>query len=599
MSATAIRAAVVIAAVYGYFLIFAQFALVELLRSGGAGLTEEKIALGAMAVAGIAGGFFAAWSGVTPAMLRTALGIASVSALIAPFARSMPGGVGIAAATGGALGVATVSLAALAPVWCGVAWIGLGTGLGYAACNLPAVFMQSPSGQAWIGSGFTLVGLLAAPSRTERRAEAVQLVLPLWGTIALFTALVWLDSAAFFIIQHEKDLKSGTWGDGLLWRNAAVHLSVAIAAGIWLGRAGARMLPALAWAILAAAALAVNAGSTRPLAGWLYPAGVSLYSVALVAWPGWFSGMNDTRRTAWRAAWLFAVAGWLGSANGIGMAQTLRHVPPEFVAVSGGVVLAVMLLSDLKHWRSAVAVVAVIGVAMAFPKTESIAVGDPVERGRQVYLAEGCIHCHSQYVRSGSPDEENWGPVKDVAAVLKGQPVLIGNRRQGPDLTNVGARRSEAWLKLHFIDPQAFSPGSAMPSYAHLFESGKGADLVSYLSQSGISSMTEVMKTASKWRPEGDGDSHDGRTLFAANCAVCHGSNGFGNGRISPDLVRKPANLVAGPFAWTPAGEDHELRVARVIKFGLPGTDMPGHEVMTDTQLLALADYVLNLRTAR
>lgn len=599
MNASAIRAAVVVAAVYGYFLIFAQFSFVELLRAGGAGLMEEKVALGSMAVAGIAGGFFAAWRGVSPAMVRIALGVAAVSSLLAPLAKAMPGAVGIAVATGGALGMATVSLAALAPAWCGVAWIGLGTGLGYACCNLPAVFMQSPSEQAWIGTGFAITGLLAVPSVTEWRAGEVKPVFPMWGALALFTALVWLDSAAFFIIQHAEDLKSGTWGEGLLWRNAAVHLSVAIAAGIWLARDGAKLLPAFAWAILAASALAVNGDSTRHLAGWLYPAGVSLYSAALVAWPGWFSGVNDTRRAAWRAAWLFAIAGWFGSANGIGMAQTLQRVPAEFVAGSGAVVIAVMVLSDLRRWRPAVAVAGVIGVAMAFSKTESIAVGDAAARGREVYLAEGCIHCHSQYVRPGSLDVENWGPVQNVGEVLEGKPVLIGNRRQGPDLSNVGARRSETWLKLHFINPQAFAPGSAMPSYVHLFESGKGDDLVRYLSQSGISGIGKVVETASKWKPQATTNGQDGKSLFAANCATCHGPNGLGNGPVSLDLARKPANLVAGPFAWTPAGDDLELRVARVIKFGLPGTDMPGHEVLTDAQVLALRDYDLRLRSAR
>lgn len=560
---------------------------------------EEKVALGSMAVAGIASGFLAAWRGASPAMVRVALGLAALASVLAPLAKAMPGAVGIAVATGCALGVATVSLATLAPAWCGVAWIGLGTGLGYACCNLPAVFMQSPAGQAWIGSGFALVGLLAVPSVTEWRPVEVKIIFPMWGSLALFTALVWLDSAAFFIIQHSEDLKSGTWGNEWLWRNAAVHLSVAIAVGIWLARGGAKLLPAFAWAILAVAVLAVNGESTGQFSGWLYPAGVSLYSAALVAWPGWFSGVDDTRRAGWRAAWLFAIAGWFGSANGIGMAQTLQRVPAEFVAGSGAVVIAVMVLSDLKRWRSVVAVAAVIGVAMQFPKTESAAAGDAVERGRQVYLAEGCIHCHSQYVRPGSLDEENWGPVRNVEEVLSGKPVLIGNRRQGPDLSNVGARRSETWLKLHFINPRTFAPGSAMPSYAHLFESSKGDDLVRYLSQSGIGGMAKVVETASKWQPEGSSNEQDGKTLYAANCAACHGPEGLGNGPVSLDLARKPANLVAGPFAWTPAGDDLELRVARVIKFGLPGTDMPGHEVLTDAEVLALRNYVLKLRAAR
>ena len=362
------RAAIVVAAVYGYFLIFAQFSFVELLRAGGASLMQEKVALGTMAVAGMASGFLAAWRGASPGMVRAALGLAAVSSALAPFVKVMPGALGIALATGCALGVATVALAAMLPAWCGVAWIGLGTGLGYAFCNLPAVFTQSPSGQAWVGTGFAIVGLLAVPSVTEWRANDAKKVFPMWGALAIFTALVWMDSAAFFIIQHSEDLKSGTWGDGLLWRNAAVHLACAVAAGLWLARGGARMIPALAWAILAAAALAVNSEPTRGLAGWLYPAGVSFYSAALVAWPGWFSGAAGTRQAGWRAAWLFAIAGWFGSANGIGMAQTLQQVPPVFVAGAGCVVIAVMALSDLKHWRPALVVLVVGLVAMAFPK---------------------------------------------------------------------------------------------------------------------------------------------------------------------------------------------------------------------------------------
>ncbi len=594
-----VRAAIVVAAVYGYFLIFAQFSFVELLRAGGAGLTQEKVALGTMAVAGMASGFFAAWRGASPAMLRAALGVVAVSSALAPFAKAMPGALGIALATGCALGVATVSLAAMLPAWCGVAWIGLGTGIGYACCNLPAVFTLYPSGQAWIGSGFAVAGLLAVPSVSEWQGHDSKKVFPLWGALAIFTALVWMDSAAFFIIQHSQDLKSGTWGHGLLWRNAAVHLAVAVVAGLWLAKGGARVLPAFSWAILAAAALAVNAESTRGLAGWLYPAGVSLYSAALVTWPGWFSGADGIRKGGWRAAWLFAIAGWFGSANGIGMAQTLQRVPPEFVAGAGCVVVSVMVLSDLKRWRSAVAVAAVVLVAMAFPKSKTTATGDAAGRGKQVYLSEGCIHCHSQYVRPGSLDEQNWGPVRDVKEVLAGQPVLIGNRRQGPDLSNVGARRSEKWLKLHFIDPQAFVPGSSMPSYAHLFDSGKGDDLVRYLRDSGVGGMGKVMETASKWTPGNVEAGVDGKKLFSTHCAVCHGANGLGNGPISLELARKAANLVAGPFVWTASGEALDLRVARVIKFGIIGTDMPGHEVLADEQVLALRDYLLALRSKK
>jgi cytochrome c oxidase cbb3-type subunit 2 len=57
--------------------------------------------------------------------------------------------------------------------------------------------------------------------------------------------------------------------------------------------------------------------------------------------------------------------------------------------------------------------------------------------------------------------------------------------------------------------------------------------------------------------------------------------------------------LKAGPFVWTPAGDDLGLRVARVVKFGVPGTDMPGHEVLTDSEIQALTKTVLELRGTR
>jgi cytochrome c oxidase cbb3-type subunit 2 len=596
----AMRAALSVAAVYGFFLIFAQFSFVELLRGAGIGVDVERAVLGAMAAAGIAGGFLTAWRGVSPPRIRMALGVAALAAALAPLASGTAAFIAIALATGAALGVATAGLSALLPAWCGVVWVGVGTGLGYAFCNVPAVFLQTPAGQAWIGAGLAVTGGLALPSETVWKHSGGTKVFPFWSAVILFTALVWMDSAAFFIIQHAGDLKSGTWGESLLWRNAAVHLALACVAGWWLARGGAKSLPGTAWVLLAVAALMVNDGSTRGIAGWFYPAGVSLYSAALVAWPGWFSGARGVKAAAWRAAWLFAIAGWFGSANGIGMAETLERVPPLFVAAAGAAVAGVMFLSEMKRWRTVLAVAAVMLAGWSGGKTREPSVSSAAERGRQVYVSEGCIHCHSQYVRPGSADVEIWGPARRMEEILNGKPVLIGNRRQGPDLTNVGARRSEAWLKAHFIDPRAFAPDSPMPSYAHLFDDGRGEDLVRYLKLSGVSATADVMTRAAAWKPvrgSGQDARATGKALFATHCAVCHGDGGHGDGSLSGKFLRPPANLVDGPFIRTAPGADLELRTARVIKFGITGTDMPGHEVMTDAQVNALVEQVLNLRS--
>jgi cytochrome c oxidase cbb3-type subunit 2 len=109
--------------------------------------------------------------------------------------------------------------------------------------------------------------------------------------------------------------------------------------------------------------------------------------------------------------------------------------------------------------------------------------GGLVAQGRAVYIAEGCIHCHSQYVRPVGEDMRLWGERTLVEQALAQSPVLIGNRRQGPDLANVGLRRNAGWNRLHLMQPAQLLPGSRMPSYAYLFDSGdgRGEALLAYL----------------------------------------------------------------------------------------------------------------------
>jgi cytochrome c oxidase cbb3-type subunit 2 len=591
----AFRAAAVVAMVYAHFLIFAQFAWVELMRGAGGTATSEKTGLGAMAAAGIAAGFLVARRNTGAFVLQLSLLAAALSAALAPLAAEMPFAVGISLLAGASVGTMTVTLATLLPRWCGMGWAGLGTGLGYALCNLPPVFLASPARQAGIGAAFALLGALLVPRQAgfPARPHARSRGRGPLAVVAAFTALVWLDSAAFFIIQHERDLKSATWGEPMLWRNAAVHLAVAIAAGLLLRRRFSTLLGA-AWAILAIAALAVNHADTRGLAGWWYPAGVSVYSTALVAWPGFFSSNPDPKVIARRAAWLYAVAGWIGSANGIGMARSLHHVPVAFV-VGSGLVIAAALHFGRGRWPAAVALggvaaLAVTGPAAPMPATTA------VERGRAVYLAEGCIHCHSRYVRPGSPDIPPWGPASDPAAVLAEKPVLIGNRRHGPDLANVGARRSAAWLKHHFVAPRDLAPESPMPSYPYLFDDRRGDDLIAFLRDVPAATVQARAAAALSWIPSPAATIPDGTPLYHRHCAICHGPVGHGDGKLAPLLAKAPVDLDLGPFVWTPAGPDFETRVARVIKHGIPGTDMPGHETLSDAQVVALARFVRDLR---
>src|SRR5258708_35652032 len=94
------------------------------------------------------------------------------------------------------------------------------------------------------------------------------------------TALVWLDSAAFYIIQNSPWLKAGTWqGDLHLWRAGALHLAAALVSAWLLARRGVSLTLALALAAPGAACLLLLAPARLPLTAVLYPIGVSLYSV--------------------------------------------------------------------------------------------------------------------------------------------------------------------------------------------------------------------------------------------------------------------------------------------------------------------------------
>ena len=92
--------------------------------------------------------------------------------------------------------------------------------------------------------------------------------------------------------------------------------------------------------------------------------------------------------------------------------------------------------------------------------------------GRQVYVGEGCWHCHSQFIRPVSNESLRWGPVSQTHEYQNElqRPVMFGTRRVGPDLSREGGRRGNDWHAVHFFQPTLVSHESPMPSYPWLFE---------------------------------------------------------------------------------------------------------------------------------
>jgi cytochrome c oxidase cbb3-type subunit I/II len=100
------------------------------------------------------------------------------------------------------------------------------------------------------------------------------------------------------------------------------------------------------------------------------------------------------------------------------------------------------------------------------------------QRGRAVYVREGCWYCHSQYVRPVTGETRRWGPVTQAGEYAFDLPHLFSTRRIGPDLSRVGLKYSDAWHLAHFWDPRMLSPDSIMPRFAALFDGPHAAKIV-------------------------------------------------------------------------------------------------------------------------
>lgn len=96
------------------------------------------------------------------------------------------------------------------------------------------------------------------------------------------------------------------------------------------------------------------------------------------------------------------------------------------------------------------------------------------ERGRGVYIANGCVYCHSQQIRDpifSNDVNRGWGRPSYPSDYLYDSPALLGTMRTGPDLANVGVRLPDpSWHLVHLYQPRALISWSIMPAFPFLFE---------------------------------------------------------------------------------------------------------------------------------
>ena len=212
------------------------------------------------------------------------------------------------------------------------------------------------------------------------------------------------------------------------------------------------------------------------------------------------------------------------------------------------------------------------------------------QRGRAVYVSEGCAYCHTQQVRP-LPSDRPFGRPSAPGDFAYQTPELLGAHRTGPDLTNIGARQvSATWQYIHLFNPRIVVPRSVMPSYPWLFKVREGvanpADavplppgsapagrtvvptpdgvaLVTYLlglkqaplpapgatpapEQSSPEPVAASAPPPSAPLPS-EGEAMPGSKVFASTCAGCHGPEGAGVTGVFPALASNEVVNAADP----------------------------------------------------
>jgi cytochrome c oxidase cbb3-type subunit 2 len=122
-----------------------------------------------------------------------------------------------------------------------------------------------------------------------------------------------------------------------------------------------------------------------------------------------------------------------------------------------------------------VLVISLGGLAEIVPLLASPAMQEPVEgmtplgalqlEGRDIYIREGCVGCHSQMIRPLRAETERYGHYSVAGESVWDHPFLWGSKRTGPDLARVGARYSDDWHRTHLINPRSVVPESNMPGF--------------------------------------------------------------------------------------------------------------------------------------
>lgn len=192
----------------------------------------------------------------------------------------------------------------------------------------------------------------------------------------------------------------------------------------------------------------------RALGGALYLSGVIVMTYNLV------KTMAAGKLVANEAAEAPALAKvYVAQGSDKGLHRLLERKPMVFMVLS----LIVILIGGM------IEMMPTFTIKSNIPTIASVKPYTPLElQGRDIYIREGCVNCHSQMIRPFRSETERYGEYSKAGEFVYDHPFLWGSKRTGPDLQREGGKYGNAWHYNHLYDPQTMSPGSIMPPYEWL-----------------------------------------------------------------------------------------------------------------------------------
>src|SRR5690606_13427597 len=103
------------------------------------------------------------------------------------------------------------------------------------------------------------------------------------------------------------------------------------------------------------------------------------------------------------------------------------------------------------------------------PKIESVRPYTALElQGRDLYIREGCVNCHSQTARPFRSETSRHGEYSNAGELRYDRLLLWGSKRRGAGLQRIGGNYPYKWKFVPLLDPTITAPAGIVPAYPWL-----------------------------------------------------------------------------------------------------------------------------------